>query len=200
MNDQGFDYNNYTPPQHPEQPPYNTYNAPLQQSGIDFKAAFGSRLFLALCIVVSVMFAITMFISGIDIICLLIMIGMWLCYAAGRDEIGRFNPRGLKLIKGSLLAQVILQWVAVGMTLIAGVASLLVGVLVPKSSFDGLNEAMADSLAPGGELHSALAQLEDVEEIAEIFGCSKKSYKKAIGSLYKSKLINITPKTIELIK
>ncbi len=45
-----------------------------------------------------------------------------------------------------------------------------------------------------------LSDKSSAEEIAEIFGCSKKSYKKAIGSLYKAKLINITPKTIELIK
>ena len=44
-----------------------------------------------------------------------------------------------------------------------------------------------------------LSDKSSAEEIAEIFGCSKKSYKKAIGSLYKAKLINITPKTIELI-
>ena len=43
-----------------------------------------------------------------------------------------------------------------------------------------------------------LSDKSSAEEITEIFGCSKKSYKKAIGALYKAKLITITPTTIEL--
>ena len=43
-----------------------------------------------------------------------------------------------------------------------------------------------------------LSDKSSAEEITEIFGCSKKSYKKAIGALYKAKLITITPNTREL--
>ena len=38
------------------------------------------------------------------------------------------------------------------------------------------------------------------EEIKELFGLSKKAYKKAIGSLYKQKLIVIKEDRIELVK
>lgn len=172
MNDQGFDYNNYIPPQDPsnEQPPFVAYNAPEHSNGIDFKAIFRSGLFLALCIMVTIMFAVNTLSSGIDIICLLIMIGLWLCYSAGRDEIGKFNPRGLKLISGSLLANVIIQWVTVGLTFISGLLSLLVGVLIPKSSYAGLNREMANALAPGGEFYAMLYELEGIEEIEQVLG------------------------------
>lgn len=38
------------------------------------------------------------------------------------------------------------------------------------------------------------------EEIYSLFGCSKKSFKQAIGALYKKKLISIEPKGIRLIE
>ena len=64
---------------------------------------------------------------------------------------------------------------------------------------DALASEIYEKLKASGGI-IPLSDKSSAEEIAEIFGCSKKSYKKAIGSLYKAKLINITPKTIELIK
>ena len=66
-------------------------------------------------------------------------------------------------------------------------------------AMDALAKEIFEKLKASGGI-IPLSDKSSAEEIAEIFGCSKKSYKKAIGSLYKSKLINITPKTIELIK
>ena len=66
-------------------------------------------------------------------------------------------------------------------------------------AMDALAKEIFEKLKVSGGI-IPLSDKSSAEEIAEIFGCSKKSYKKAIGSLYKSKLINITPKTIELIK
>ena len=40
----------------------------------------------------------------------------------------------------------------------------------------------------------------DAQVIADTFGCSKKNFKKAIGALYKSKQIVITPQGIKLVK
>jgi predicted RNA-binding protein (virulence factor B family) len=64
---------------------------------------------------------------------------------------------------------------------------------------DALASEIYDKLKASGGI-IPLSDKSSAEEIAEIFGCSKKSYKKAIGSLYKAKLINITPNTIELVK
>ena len=66
-------------------------------------------------------------------------------------------------------------------------------------AMDALAKEIFEKLKASGGI-IPLSDKSSAEEIAEIFGCSKKSYKKAIGSLYKAKLINITPKTIELIK
>ena len=65
-------------------------------------------------------------------------------------------------------------------------------------AMDTLAKEIFEKLKASGGI-IPLSDKSSAEEIAEIFGCSKKSYKKAIGSLYKAKLINITPKTIELI-
>lgn len=76
-------------------------------------------------------------------------------------------------------------------------------ITLQKTGYDvGAMDTLAKEIfeklkASGGII--PLSDKSSAEEIAEIFGCSKKSYKKAIGSLYKAKLINITPKTIELI-
>ena len=64
---------------------------------------------------------------------------------------------------------------------------------------DALASEIYDKLKASGGI-IPLSDKSSAEEITEIFGCSKKSYKKAIGSLYKAKLINITPNTIELVK
>ncbi len=66
-------------------------------------------------------------------------------------------------------------------------------------AMDALAKEIFEKLKASGGI-IPLSDKSSAEEIAEIFGCSKKSYKKAIGSLYKAKLINITPKTIELLK
>ena len=66
-------------------------------------------------------------------------------------------------------------------------------------AMDALAKEIFEKLKASGGI-IPLSDKSSAEEIAEIFGCSKKSYKKAIGSLYKAKLINITPQTIELIK
>lgn len=64
-------------------------------------------------------------------------------------------------------------------------------------AMDALATEIYDKLKASGGI-IPLSDKSSATEIAEIFGCSKKSYKKAIGALYKAKLITITPTTIEL--
>ncbi|MEG1643428.1 MAG: S1-like domain-containing RNA-binding protein [Bacteroidales bacterium] len=64
---------------------------------------------------------------------------------------------------------------------------------------DGLSRTVMQKIeSAGGRL--MLSDKSSSEEIAAIFGCSKKSYKKAIGALYKERIIKINPDSIELIK
>lgn len=66
-------------------------------------------------------------------------------------------------------------------------------------AMDSLAKEIYEKLkASGGVI--PLSDKSSANEITEIFGCSKKSYKKAIGLLYKAKLITISPQTIELVK
>ena len=48
----------------------------------------------------------------------------------------------------------------------------------------------------GGEMK--ITDSSSPEKIREVFGCSKKDFKKAIGALFKAKTINITPNSITL--
>lgn len=65
---------------------------------------------------------------------------------------------------------------------------------------EGLAQKIRSRLAnePGGFM--PLADSSSPESIRETFHCSKKDFKKAIGSLYKSKVITITPGGIKLVK
>lgn len=64
-------------------------------------------------------------------------------------------------------------------------------------SIDGLSQIVLEKLKEaGGRL--PLSDKSSSEEISAAFGCSKKSFKKAIGALYKERIININPEGIEL--
>lgn len=64
---------------------------------------------------------------------------------------------------------------------------------------DDVSQRILDALnRVGGKL--PLSDKSSADDILKAFNCSKKSFKKAIGALYKSKLITITPTSIELVK
>lgn len=66
-----------------------------------------------------------------------------------------------------------------------------------RERVDGLADSILTTLrAAGGRL--ALGDKSDPEEIRALFSCSKKDFKKALGSLYKARLITIGPDEIKL--
>lgn len=67
------------------------------------------------------------------------------------------------------------------------------------ASIDTLKQQILEELVQNrGEL--PLSDTSSPEQIAEVFKCSKKSYKKAIGALYKEQKIEIAPDKIKLRK
>lgn len=68
-----------------------------------------------------------------------------------------------------------------------------------KAALDSLSEkVLAFITEQGGTTH--LTDKSSPDEIAAAFGVSKSSYKKALGKLYKQRLIEITPEQISLVK
>jgi len=63
---------------------------------------------------------------------------------------------------------------------------------------DSLSQSILDYLQNSGG-YSPLNDKSPPEEIYKIFGMSKKTFKKAIGNLYKQKLITISPKGIKIL-
>ncbi len=71
--------------------------------------------------------------------------------------------------------------------------------LTNKAALDDLSEkVLAFIEQQGGSTH--LTDKSKPDDIAEAFGVSKGSYKKALGKLYKQRLIEITPTQISLVK
>jgi predicted RNA-binding protein (virulence factor B family) len=65
---------------------------------------------------------------------------------------------------------------------------------------DDVTEAILVKLRSSEHLFLPFSDHSDAEEIKEFFGMSKKTFKKAIGALYKQKLISIEPEGIRLAK
>ncbi len=136
MNDQNFN-NGYRPPED-DRPPVDIFPA----RGLDFKSAFGSGMFLAMCVLETVSvalstFSISIFNGGgvrlnyninINIIGLLIMIGMWMIYASARDmSTDVMKPGGFTIVSGCIKATRIILWVLIGIFFAAGLAMAAVG-------------------------------------------------------------------------
>lgn len=63
---------------------------------------------------------------------------------------------------------------------------------------DPLTQMILDELKKAGG-SMAVSDKSDAEEVYRIFGISKKSFKQAIGALYKKRIISISPEGIKLI-
>lgn len=134
MNDNNFN-GNYRPPED-DRPTVDIF--PRRE--LDLKLAFSSGLFLALCIIITLMVGGGLFtgvwrsagsiefIANIDIIGLLITIGMWITYAgacdASRDSL---NPTGLSIVSGCLKAMRIVLWVFIGIAFVVGLVVIAFG-------------------------------------------------------------------------
>ena len=118
MNNQDFSNNSYQPPES------ERFYSPTSPACIDFKQAFGSKLFLALCIIMTAF----VLLIGFRIIPLLLTIGMWICYASGRRADVTMKPGGIKLISGSLLAQFIINWLGIAIIFATSILFFVIGI------------------------------------------------------------------------
>ncbi len=108
--------NSYTPPAETPVPPVPKY---------DLKKAFGSPLFLTLCLLVSIGAGAALFSGQILIFHIIACIGMWMTYASARSEQPTVEAGGFSLVSGTLKVERIFIWIAVGLCALSAVLLIL---------------------------------------------------------------------------
>ena len=143
MNDQNFNQESYTPP---VVEPVNPFPP---RPRLDLRAAFGSGLFLALCILMTVLAAFGSFSININegefqtsysfnIIAVLVTIGMWITFASARGTELQLKKTGLVMVSGSIKALRILGWVGAIALIVCGVLLIACALAAPQATFQEL--------------------------------------------------------------
>jgi len=145
MNDQNFNQESYTPP---VVEPVNPFPP---RPRLDLRAAFGSGLFLALCILMTVLAAFGSFRINIsegefqtsysfNIIAVLVTIGMWITFASARGTELQLKKTGLVMVSGSIKALRIIIWVAAIIVIVCSLLIAVFAVAAPDEVFHGIVE------------------------------------------------------------
>lgn len=100
------------------------------------EGVFASPLFLATAILFSVSFAVGLAVRDFDVISLLLVIGMWLAYAAAKGGRLSENQTGIKMISGCIKAQFIITWVLIGIIIVSSILLMVLGPAVIDSMDD----------------------------------------------------------------
>lgn len=164
MNDQNFNQESYTPP---VVEPINPFPP---RPRLDLRAAFGSGLFLAICILMTVLAAFGSFRINIsegefqtsysfNIIAVLVTIGMWITFASARGTELQLKKTGLVMVSGSIKAIRIIFWICAVVIALCGAIYLALSILIPADVWQevavelrslfaqaGIDQALADAL------------------------------------------------------
>lgn len=115
----------YTPPvvakeqaPTPEPKPVDFEPAAPAKKTYDFAAIFSQPLYLAICILVTVLTAIQFIASGFQLLTLLFMIAGWVTFGKAKKKESPLS--GIKFTHGVLVAKYVLQYIAGGMLILAG--------------------------------------------------------------------------------
>lgn len=121
---------------------------PVNTAAMRFLPALKDKLFLVLCILVSVSCAMTLFSTGPDVISILFTIFLWLTFAKAQQDIA--DEKYLRCISGTYYAHyVILNVSAIIMIVLGVLLSAVLDVLLADESFVGEITGALDSFAPG---------------------------------------------------
>lgn len=149
MNDQNFDQNSYVPPVS------EAINLEALRPRLDLRAAFGSGMFLAICILTTILtvvgsFTITLSEGefstsyGVDVLTLLITIGLWITYSSAKSAESPLKKSGLTMVSGTIKAIRILTWVSTSIILVSGVIIAVAALLAPDAFYDEFVEGVRE--------------------------------------------------------
>lgn len=129
------------------------------------KKFLSDPLFLAIAIVLSVAAGVNFFVSGLNILLILIVIGVWLAYAGATGENTGLIGTGISLTSISVKIEYVLVYIAAGLIFFSGLI-----LFVSLASIGGsLGELSAEILAAVEEaIHGAGVSLEETSEILAI--------------------------------
>ncbi len=148
MNDQNFNQESYTPPIVEPVEPVSPFPP---RPRLDLRAAFGSGLFLALCILMTVIAAFGSVSINIgeggfqasysfNIIAVLVTIGMWITFASAKTTDAPLKKSGLVMVSGSIKALRIIIWVVAIITLVSGLIITVFALAAPEGFFQAVVE------------------------------------------------------------
>jgi len=123
-------------------------DASANQVAMRILPALKDKLFLVLCILVSVSCAMTLFSSGPDVISILFTIFLWLTFTKAQQDVA--DEKYLRCISGTVYAHYVILNVAAIIMIVAGVLlSSVLNVLLTDRSFVSEITGALDSYAPG---------------------------------------------------
>ena len=105
--------------------------------------ALKSGRFLAICVLLSVSLACTLFAGSMDVLVLLTMIFMWLVYAGARNSI--LNVKQMRNVSGTVYAGYVVSYVVAGAFALAGVTIGGMASTLPGSLQAFQNELIAEN-------------------------------------------------------
>lgn len=95
------------------------------------RAAFSSQLFLIMTILVTAGAVLSLVSSSFNLFAILFSISLWLLYASATSEKAPFEPTGMKMNYGFLMAIWIILWVCVGLLFIGGLIVMFISSAIP---------------------------------------------------------------------
>lgn len=104
-------------------------------------------LFLAICIVASARAGFSLLGGSIEVFSVLFCIGFWLTFAAAKKGTLAESRTGISMVSGTVKAELILIWVAVGILAVCGVIVLImspVSAAFPEAFMSELAEELRD--------------------------------------------------------
>ncbi|MBQ0125821.1 MAG: hypothetical protein KBS59_05795 [Clostridiales bacterium] len=134
-----------------------------------FIEMFKSPLFLAICILLTVSAAFSLWNGSFDILLVLMTVGVWLSY--GKSKKGQSPFPGMNIASGVLKAEYIITWVACVMLFVAGLIFVIATAAVDVAFGDIFAEIESELSVFG--IGSEIEMLkEELDEILAIVGLS----------------------------
>ena len=135
-------------PEKTDAPAASVAPAPTEEKkSLDFSRIFSQPLYLAICILMTVYFAVELFANGFSLMLLLFMIAGWVTYGAAKKK--ETPVSGMKFTHGVLIAEYVLNYVAGGLIILCGIGLISIH-FVYGYTFNDLINTLVSFAEEGG--------------------------------------------------
>ncbi len=123
---------------------------------------FKDNLFLVLCILLSVSTVLGFTVGSVNVIAILFTVFLWLIFAKARSN--RVEVSNMRCVSGTVFAQFVMGWVAVGFLALSAVIFLIIGA---AASATDTSELMSEIMSEA-QIYGSAAVMDFMAELAEI--------------------------------